>query len=476
MAMHDLSVGQVIDGFRLEARLDPGGMAAFWRVTRASESLPGMPMLMKVPLLRRGEDPITIIGFEVEQMILARLAGPHVPRSVAAGDFERPYIVMEFVAGRGLKTLLPNTLLPPDQVAATGAATARAVHDVHLQHVTHLDLKPSNVIIRPDGEAVLIDFGLSRHDQLPDLIAEEFEGAVGTGSYIAPGQVLGYRGVGVISISSLPANGHSESHSASRNGAAGCGAIHSHHAGGTMMFRPGCRKSSCVASKSTPPNATRAQRSLPSKLQHTSEVVLTRRAERRQRDSIGFVVTRWFRSRDARPRRRTSVAGQFARAQIVMAAVDLAPEARWLANAIAAEVRRMLATEPAARVTCINVLCTARLALDRLEDAQGGNLHLQRLIEPKHWARTLGITSDRITGHVLEAVEVATAVLDYARNSQVDHIVIGARGSSSLRRYLGSLSSRVVAEAPCTVTVVHLPQRGKDCLAEQLGSAPGSIR
>jgi eukaryotic-like serine/threonine-protein kinase len=185
MARHDLSVGQVIDGFRLEAQLDPGGMPDFWRVTRASESLAGMPMLMKVPLLRRGEDPVTIIGFEVEQMILARLAGPHVPRFVAAGDFERPYIVMEFVAGRGLKAILPNTPLPPDQVATIGGAIARALHDVHQQHVTHLDLKPSNVIIRPDGEAVLIDFGLSRDDQLPDLIGEEFEGAVGTGPYVA---------------------------------------------------------------------------------------------------------------------------------------------------------------------------------------------------------------------------------------------------------------------------------------------------
>src|SRR5450432_580417 len=161
MAVHDLTAGQVIDGFRLDAALDPGGMASFWRVSRPAPPSPdgaNFPMVMKVPLLRRGEDPITIVGFEVEQMILARLSGPHVPRFVAAGDFEQPYIVMEFVAGRSLKTMLDKTPLPPEEVASIGAKIAFALHDVHRQHVIHLDIKPSNVILRGD-EAVLIDFG-----------------------------------------------------------------------------------------------------------------------------------------------------------------------------------------------------------------------------------------------------------------------------------------------------------------------------
>src|SRR6202521_2375480 len=186
-----LEPGQVIDGFTLEQPLDPGGMASFWRVSRPGTDL---PMVMKVPLMRRGEDPITIVGFEVEQMILAQLAGPHVPRFVAAGDFERPYIVMELVAGRSVRTLLDKTPLAPDEVASIGAKIAFALHDLHRQHVIHLDLKPSNVILRDDGEAVLIDFGLSRHEQLPDLVAEEFDDPVGTGPYIAPEQVLRERG------------------------------------------------------------------------------------------------------------------------------------------------------------------------------------------------------------------------------------------------------------------------------------------
>lgn len=61
-----------------------------------------------------------------------------------------------------------------------------------------------------------------------------------------------------------------------------------------------------------------------------------------------------------------------------------------------------------------------------------------------------------IGGFKLEAPVPAAAILEYAVTNQVDHIIVGARANSGLRRYLGSVSSRVVAEAPCTVTVVRV--------------------
>ena len=72
----------------------------------------------------------------------------------------------------------------------------------------------------------------------------------------------------------------------------------------------------------------------------------------------------------------------------------------------------------------------------------------------KHWARPLNLSPDKITFHVLEAPDPATAIIDYAGNNDVDHIILGSRGNSTLRRYLGSVSAQVVAEASCTVTVV----------------------
>ena len=103
MVKPSLEPGSIIDGFRLEECLHRGGMATLWRVSRAGMT---MPMLMKVPNIAEGEDPAAIVSFEMEQMIMPRLSGIHVPKFVAAGDFGvQPYIVMERIPG---KTLLPR--------------------------------------------------------------------------------------------------------------------------------------------------------------------------------------------------------------------------------------------------------------------------------------------------------------------------------------------------------------------------------
>ena len=463
MDPNKLEAGQIIDGFRLVEPLQAGGMANFWCVTRDGTDL---PMLMKIPLLRAGENPITIIGYEVEQMILPRLSGPHVPRFVAAGDFERPYIVMELIAGTSVKALLEKTPLPPDQVAEIGAKIAFALHDIHRQHVIHLDLKPSNVILRGNDNAVLIDFGLSRHDQLPDLVQEEAEGPVGTGAYIAPEQVLGER-------------------SDPRSDLFALGVILYFLATGERPFGEPQSADSWrrrLWQHPTPPRALNAAvppwlqeiilrclevdpearyataAQLAFDLQHSSQVNLTQRADRTRRDGIFTVAWRWLRqTRKPLPQRARALASHLANAPIVLAAIDLEPGHEPPNPALAIAVHRVLASEPHARLACISVLKVARLALDKLEDAQGRNPHLGRLAELKHWARAIAVEPERITYHVFESTDPAGQLIDYARHNRVDHIVIGARGSSKLRRYLGSVSARVVAEAPCTVTVVRPP-------------------
>ena len=118
----------------------------------------------------------------------------------------------------------------------------------------------------------------------------------------------------------------------------------------------------------------------------------------------------------------------------------------------------MLATKPGVRIACVNVLKLNRLTVNYTLDEEGRNIHVQKLVELREWGRPFGLSQERITFHVIEHMDPALALLEFAKNNHVDQVLIGARASSTLRRFLGSVSSQVVAEAPCTVTVVRAPQ------------------
>ena len=197
-------------------------------------------------------------------------------------------------------------------------------------------------------------------------------------------------------------------------------------------------------------------------LQHPQEVVLSERAARTARDGIADRLRSWLGSFGAGRVVHSSVADHLAAAPIVMVAVDLMPGMEALGEALQRATRRVLAADAGARLSCVSVLKTSRIAIDSNVDAEGRNLHVQRLVELKHWARALGLEPARVTFHVLEAPDPAAALVEYAHANQVDHIVVGARASSAVRRFLGSVSSRVVAEAPCTVTVVRVAHNERD--------------
>ena len=184
-------VGAVIDGYRVDECTHKGGTGSIYRVTAPADKDPGFPIVMKVPLLGRGESSTSIDSFEMEQIILPSLSGSHVPRFVEAGDLTAtPYIVMEWIEGQSLSEITGRAPLPADEVARIGAALADALQSVHEQEVIHLDVKPENFIVRPSGEAVLLDFGFARHARYPDLLAEEQQFAAGSAAYVSPEQML----------------------------------------------------------------------------------------------------------------------------------------------------------------------------------------------------------------------------------------------------------------------------------------------
>src|SRR6059058_2493121 len=100
MAKPAIAPGVQLDGFTVGECVHRGGMATLWTVTHPGITV---PLLMKVPRVSEGEDPAAIVSFEMEQMILPRLAGPHVPGCFATGDFARQaYVVIERIPGQTL--------------------------------------------------------------------------------------------------------------------------------------------------------------------------------------------------------------------------------------------------------------------------------------------------------------------------------------------------------------------------------------
>jgi nucleotide-binding universal stress UspA family protein len=457
--------GKCLDGYELVEELHRGGMAVLWRVTRAD--LTG-PAIMKIPLM--AEDLTAIVGFEVEQMILPLLTGPHVPRVIGAGGFDaQPYIVMEMLQGPSLRPRLDDAPLEPLEVARIGARVAEALHAVHQQQVIHHDIKPSNIMFRGDGAAVLIDFGLARHDRLPDLLAEQFRLPMGTGPYISPEQILHNR-------------------TDTRSDLFALGVILYHLTTGARPFgiptsvrglrrrlyeeplpprahRPGTPGwlqeiiLHCLEVDPEQRYATAAQ--LAFDLAHPESVALGARAAATQTHSPWTRLRRLVRRLVAPPVVR-STTQQLNRAPIVMAAVDVSQEWEALADALRTAARNVLQAAPEARLACVSVLRTARLGVDAPVDEDGRHRHVERLVQLQYWARPLELPAAKISFHVLEGPDPAAAILQYATMNQVDHIVIGSRGASSLRRYLGSVSSQVAAQAPCTVTVVKVPGAERD--------------
>jgi eukaryotic-like serine/threonine-protein kinase len=464
--------GLVIDGFTLNEKLHTGGFATIWDVTHPDHVL---PMVMKVPTILDGYDGPTIVGFEVEQMIMPRLTGPHVPKVLAGGDFDvMPYIVTERIEGGSFLSVFERAPLPLSDVIEIAARMVAAVADLHRQQVIHLDLKPENFLQRKTGEMVLVDFGLSRHDQLPDLLAEEFTIPMGTFPYIAPEQYLRCRDDPRSDLFALGAMLYAL-------------ATGKKPFGEPQTLRGVRRRLWCDPE---PPRAIRPE--IPEWLQeiilralsvdpmrryqtaaqmafdlaHPQQVTLTARAHKLKRDGW---LKRWDRWRFMRKIRRfespASVAAQLASVPVIVVAVDVSPEGEALAGVLQTAIKRMLMMEPEARVACVNVIKTARLGIDQMTDDQGNNLHVMRLVALKAWAEGIDLPDHRLTYTVLEGPDPAQAILDYATANHVDHILMGARGHSTARRYLGSVSAQVVAEAHCSVTVIRLPERREEVAA-----------
>ncbi|MEV2270359.1 serine/threonine-protein kinase [Nonomuraea africana] len=152
------------DRYRLTTRLGGGGMGEVWR---ADDAVLGRAVAVKVLLPALMEDPRFAQRFQNEARAMATLAHPGVVDvydcgTCELGDGRRvSFLVMEFIDGESLDRLLRRSALTSEETMRLVAEVADALAAAHEHGIVHRDVKPANLMIRPDGSVTLTDFGIA---------------------------------------------------------------------------------------------------------------------------------------------------------------------------------------------------------------------------------------------------------------------------------------------------------------------------
>ena len=182
--MSELSFGR---RYRVIERIGSGGMA---EVFKAVDEVLGRTVAVKVLHPRYATEPNFVARFRQEAQAAANLSHPNIVNIYDWGrDGETYYIVMEYVNGTDLKTLVEDSgPLDPVRVAQYGAQVCAALAVAHGYDVIHRDIKPHNIVITPDGTVKVMDFGIARAG---NTTMTQTGSVLGTAQYISPEQAQG---------------------------------------------------------------------------------------------------------------------------------------------------------------------------------------------------------------------------------------------------------------------------------------------
>ncbi|MFF2076107.1 serine/threonine-protein kinase [Kitasatospora sp. NPDC058162] len=189
--MQEHTVGDVVaDRFELLARLGAGGMGTVWR---ARDLVLEREVALKQ--MRSADEDASrsaAARYRVlrEARALARIDHPNVVSVHEILDqWPHPWLVMEVVEGRSLQEVLEDGPLAPGRAARIGLDVLGALDAAHAAGILHRDVKPGNVLIRPDGSAVLTDFGIATLQGSQTLTAPG--DIIGSPEYMAPERLRG---------------------------------------------------------------------------------------------------------------------------------------------------------------------------------------------------------------------------------------------------------------------------------------------
>ena len=186
--MPDTLTGRILnERYKLTERVGMGGMAEVWRAT---DIVLGRTVAVKVMLPQYAADEEFADRFRQEAAAAANLSSPYIVNIYDWGqDQGTYYIVMEYVRGADLKSgIKQRGAISQRKAAEIGAEVCQALMVAHKQDIVHRDIKPQNIMIQPDGNIKVMDFGISH---AKNSVKPTTESVLGTAHYISPEQAQG---------------------------------------------------------------------------------------------------------------------------------------------------------------------------------------------------------------------------------------------------------------------------------------------
>ena len=180
--------GKVLGGrYQVQDRIGTGGMAT---VFRGRDDVLGRTVAIKTMLPQYATDPSFAARFKQEAQAAAALQSPYIVSVYDWGkDGDTYFIVMEYLRGTDLKSgIRKHGALDCKKVAQIGSQIAQALSVAHKHDSIHRDIKPQNIMVQPDGNIKVMDFGIAR---AKNSHLTQDNSVLGTAHYVSPEQTQG---------------------------------------------------------------------------------------------------------------------------------------------------------------------------------------------------------------------------------------------------------------------------------------------
>ena len=180
--------GMILGGrYQVQDKIGTGGMAT---VFRGLDEVLGRTVAIKTMLPQYAADPSFAARFKQEAQAAAALQSPYIVSVYDWGkDADTYYIVMEYLRGTDLKSgIRKHGALDCKKVAQIGSQIAQALSVAHRHDIIHRDIKPQNIMVQPDGNIKVMDFGIAR---AKNSHLTQDNSVLGTAHYVSPEQTQG---------------------------------------------------------------------------------------------------------------------------------------------------------------------------------------------------------------------------------------------------------------------------------------------